>query len=49
MKLKVDGDKLTCLEDTIIRAKTIDIYDIEIEFSNDWNEFTTKTIIYSNR
>lgn len=49
MKLKVENDNLTIIEDSLVRAKAINVYDIEIDFSKDWDEFTTKEIIFSNR
>lgn len=45
MKLKVENDDLKYIEESTIRAKTINIYEIELEFSPDWDELT-KTIVY---
>lgn len=44
MKLKVEKDSLGIIEDNFIRAKTIDIYEIEFEFSKEWDEFSKKIV-----
>lgn len=45
MKLKIEKDDLKYIEEQIIRAKAINVYEIELEFSEDW-DMLTKTILY---
>ena len=45
MKLKVEKDVLGIIScEPHIRAKTIDIYEIEFDFSKDWDDFSKKIV-----
>ena len=48
MNLKLENEKLTIVNDEKVNAESISIYDINIDFSEEWNEFTNKEIIFTN-
>lgn len=47
MKFLIENDNITCIERTIVRAKSINWYDIELTFTDEWEELTKK-IVYIN-
>lgn len=44
MKLKIENDDLLLQENSTIRAESIDVYEIDFEFTPDWDELDKKII-----
>ena len=49
MKLKVEQDKLTLLQEQNINAGAINYYIIDVEFSNEWDNLNKKIVYIKNK
>lgn len=48
MKLKIENDDLLLQENSTIRAENIDVYEIEFDFTSEWDVFNKKIVFVNN-